>query len=317
MKTTNPLKKVAIALTSVSMLVLGTACTNDDNAVMKPEQQTITTVVNENTNFSLLKTAVVRAGLGETLNGSGPFTVFAPDNKAFEASGLTEQSINSMPAEDLKQVLLYHTIASRIAAANVPEGPNAEVNTVSGKKIYLTKDSRGVFVNGWKVKSADIAVSNGVIHSIERVLMPAMGTIVQTAQGTDNLTFLVAAVLRASEGATNVASVLSSEGNMTVVAPTNQAFINAGFPTITSIQNADPDTLADILTYHVLATRTFSSDLRDGANLQTLNGDSITVGLGSQATVKGNENNSPSTISSMNILATNGVIHLIDAVLLP
>ncbi len=318
MKTKNPLKKIATAVSAVAILCLGTACTNDDNAAVMPtEKKTITQVVSESPNFSLLKTAVMRAGLTETLNGTGPFTVFAPDNTAFSSSGLSEQSINSMNAEDLKNVLLYHTLASKIVAANVPEGPNAEVNTVNGKKIYVTKDSRGVFVNGWKIQSADIAASNGVIHSIERVLMPAIGTIVQTAQSNDDMTFLVAAVLRASEGSTNVANVLSAEGNMTVFAPTNQAFINAGVPTIASIQNADPDMLAGILTYHVLEARAFSSDLRNGATLQTLNGGNLMVALGSQATVKGNGNTSPSVISSMNIMATNGVIHVIDSVLLP
>ncbi|SFN30386.1 Uncaracterized surface protein containing fasciclin (FAS1) repeats [Paenimyroides ummariense] len=317
MKTKNPLKKIAAAFTAVAILSVGTACSNDDNAVMPPQQKTIAAVVSENSNFSMLKAAVTKAGLAETLNGAGPFTVFAPDNAAFSASGLTEQSVNNMSAEDLKDVLLYHTVSGKIMAANVPEGPNAEVSTVNGMKIYVTKDTRGVFVNGWKVKSADIAASNGVIHYLERVLMPAMGTIVQTAQSNDNMTFLVAAVLRASQGSTNVAAALSAQGNMTVFAPTNQAFMNAGFPTIASIQNADPDMLAGILTYHVLATRAFSSDLRDGATLTTLNGGNITVALGSQATVKGNGNTMPATIGSMNIMATNGVIHVIDSVLLP
>jgi len=284
---------------------------------VEPQQKTIAAIVSDNSSYSLLKSAVVKADLAETLSGTGPFTVFAPNNEAFMASGITQEAINSMAAADLKDLLLYHTLTSKVTAANVPAGPNAEVTSANGDKLYLTKDSRGVFVNGWKVTSADMAASNGVIHAVERVLMPPKGTIVQMAQANENLTYLVAAVLRASQGSTNVAQVLSAEGNLTVFAPSNQAFIDAGFPTIASVQSADPDTLASILTYHVLAARAFSSDLSNDQSLTTVNGGTLMVALGSQATVKGNGNDMPSVITSVNMLATNGVIHLIDRVLLP
>jgi len=285
--------------------------------MLNRSKKTIAAIVSDNSSYSLLKAAVVKADLAETLSGTGPFTVFAPNNEAFMASGITQEAINSMAAADLKDLLLYHTLTSKVTAANVPAGPNAEVTSANGHKLYLTKDSRDVFVNGWKVTSADMAASNGVIHAVERVLMPPKGTIVQMAQANENLTYLVAAVLRASQGSTNVAQVLSAEGNLTVFAPSNQAFIDAGFPTIASIQSADPDTLASILTYHVLAARAFSSDLSNGQSLTTVNGGTLMVALGRQATVKGNGNEMPSVITSVNMLATNGVIHLIDRVLIP
>jgi uncharacterized surface protein with fasciclin (FAS1) repeats len=308
--------KTGIATFAIFFLAFSfTSCKKDKDKEGSPK--TITDVVSTNANFSTLKSAVVKANLGTTLSGPGPFSVFAPDNDAFTASGITSSVIAALSAAQLKDILLYHTIGSKIMAADVPAGPNAAVTTAGGGTVYVTKSSNGVFVNGWKVTAADIAASNGVIHSIEHVLMPPAGNLVEVAQANSSLTYLVAAVVRASEGNTNVADVLSSAGPFTVFAPTNQAFIDAGFPTIASIQAADPNTLASILTYHVLSARAFSSDLADGQNLTTVNGGTIKVGLGSSATVKGNSNTSASTITAVNIMAANGVVHVINKVLLP
>src|SRR5690606_22647744 len=145
-------------------------------------------VVSSNNSFSLLKSAVVKADLATTLSGNGPFTVFAPNDQAFEASGVTSSTIQTLTPDQLKDILLYHTLGSKVLAANVPTGPNAAVATVGGDNIYVTKNNNGVFVNGWKVTQADIAASNGVIHSIERVLMPPAGNLVAVAQNNSNLT---------------------------------------------------------------------------------------------------------------------------------
>ncbi|RPD42973.1 fasciclin domain-containing protein [Chitinophaga barathri] len=298
----------------LSMLLSFTSCEKDKD---NDSPKTITDVVSSNPNFSLLKSAVVKADLATTLSGTGPFTVFAPDDDAFASSGITSSVIAGLSADQLKAILLYHTLGSKVMAANVPAGPNAAVTTAGGGTVYVTKNAKGVFVNGWKVTAADIGASNGVIHSIEHLLMPPAGNLVEVAQANSNLTYLVAAVIRASQGSANVAAVLTSAGPLTVFAPTNQAFIDAGFPTVASIQAANPNTLASILTYHVVAARTFSSDLSNGQSLTTANGGSIIVGLGSNATVKGNSNTSPSNITAVNIMATNGVVHVIDKVLLP
>lgn len=313
-KLLRPLTRIALA---GFVLFSFASCNDDDNAPDPEEQSTITDLVVNNPNFSMLKTAVIKADLGETLAGKGPFTVFAPDNDAFEAAGITNSDLENMSAEAITDILLYHTLDSKVLASGVPAGPNSPVKTVNGNSIYLTRNDMGVFVNGNKVKQADVNASNGLIHIIGNLLMPPIGNIVETAQANNNLSFLVAAVVRASEGGTNVAQVLSSEATFTVFAPTNQAFMDAGFPDIASIQAADPNTLTSILTYHAIGTRAFSSDLVDGANLTTINGGTIKVGLGANATVKGDMNASPSTIIGLNIAATNGVVHVIDQVLLP
>jgi uncharacterized surface protein with fasciclin (FAS1) repeats len=282
-----------------------------------PVSGTITDIVSNTPDFSILKAAVVKAGLTATLSGKGPFTVFAPNNEAFTASGITLASVNSLSADDLKAILLYHTIAASVKAMDVPAGPNAAVGTIGGDSVFLTKNASGVFVNGVPVVKADIIATNGIIHVISRVLMPPPGNIVEVAQSDSTFSYLVAAVLRASQGNTNVAQVLSSNGPFTVFAPTNNAFRNAGFATINDINNADPNTLATILTYHVISGRIFSSDLSDGAQPTTLNGGQVTIGLINGATVKGSSNTTPSNIINTNIVATNGVVHVIDQILLP
>ena len=309
-------KTVALGLLASAIIMFGTACKKSSNNP-STNQQTITTIVSNNANFSLLKTAVVKANLATTLNGTGPFTVFAPSDTAFAGSGITASIINTLTASQLNTLLLYHTIPANIPAANVPAGPNAKVITASGDSVFVTKNANGVFVNGIPVTQADIMASNGVIHAIARVLIPPIGNIVQVAQSDTTFSYLVAAVLRASQGSVNVAAVLSGPGPFTVFAPTNAAFRAAGFATVNDINNADPATLTSILTYHVIAARVFSSDLTQGAQPTTLNSEKLTISLTGGATVKGNGNTVASNIIAANIMATNGVVHVIDRVLLP
>jgi len=150
------------------------------------------------------------------------------------------------------------------------------------------------------------------------VLLPPAGNIVEIASADTSFSFLVAAVVKASTGSTNVAAILSGSSILTVFAPTNNAFRAAGFPTIDAVKAANANTLAAILTYHVIPGRIFSSDLTNGAQPTTANGGKVTIGLsGGSATVKGNANGSVSNIIGANIMARNGVIHVIDQVLLP
>lgn len=307
------LHKTALFCAAVLVFSLS-ACKKDNNI---KTDTTINGIVSTTPDFSTLNAAVMKAGLSTILSGTGPFTVFAPNNAAFTSSGITTSVLGSLTADQAKNILLYHTIAAKIMAAQVPAGPNAPVVAANGDTLYVTNQASGVFVNGIKVTTADVAASNGIIHVIGNVLMPPSGNIVQMAQADTSLSYLVAAVLRASQGSTNVAQVLSGKGPFTVFAPTNNAFRSAGFTTIASIQAADPNVLASILTYHVIGSRVFSSDLTEGAQVSTLNGESVTIGLTSGATVKGMKNGTPSNIVATNIVATNGVIHVIDQVLLP
>ncbi|HVU94869.1 MAG TPA: fasciclin domain-containing protein [Puia sp.] len=307
---------LALPVIAATLFLTQTACKkNHDNPT--PSPATITQTVTTDTSFSLLAGGLGSAGLTTTLSGPGPFTVFAPNNAAFAASGLTASALASIPAATLKTILLYHVLPSKVPAAQVPSGPNAKVVTASGDSVFVTNNTNGVFVNGIKVVKADVAASNGVIHVLAKVLIPPAGNLVQTAQADTNFSYLVAAVTRASQGSTNVAAILSGGGIFTVFAPTNAAFRAAGFATINDINAADPATLTKILTYHVIPGRAFSSDLTDGAKVMTANGESLTISLSAGAKVKGMTNSTASNIIATNIMATNGVVHVIDQVLLP
>lgn len=312
-------------LVTASVTTLGiTGCKKDDDD--KPVQRNITETVVNDPQLTLLEAAVVKAGLANTLATTANLTVFAPDDAAFKMVDLngdgtadldTEAKINALNAEGvalLKAVLQYHVLGMKVMAADVPAGPNAPLTTLSGQQAFATRNTAGVFINGVKVKKADIGATNGVIHIVEKVLMPPAGNIVQTAVANPNFTFLVAAVQRAG---TDVVNALSAAGPLTVFAPTNQAFINAGFANIAAIQAADPATLKPILLNHVVAARVFSSDLTEGAQPTTAGGGKLTITLSGGAKVKGNGNTTASNIVATNIVTTNGVIHVIDQVLLP
>ncbi len=304
------MKSLLLALFASSALVF-TSCDDDDD---DDNNQTITEVVINGSNFTLLEAAVVRAGLADAL-AQGSLTVFAPTDAAFQAAGFADvAAINNTPVATLQAVLQYHVLATKVEAAAIPTADNTAQTTLGGGTIYITKNASGVSVNGARVTQADVAASNGVIHVIDKVLLPPAGNIVQTAQASADLTFLVAAVTRA-----NLGNTLSTTNPLTVFAPTNAAFQAAGFPTIQSVQNADVATLTSILTYHVVGARAFSTNLTNGSDVNTLANKTVRINItGNAVTVlgKGNNNNASNVIGA-NIVATNGVVHVIDRVLLP
>jgi uncharacterized surface protein with fasciclin (FAS1) repeats len=299
-----------------SALMLLSSCKKEDN---KPKPDSIADVVVKNPDFSLLEQAVLNANLAATLDGAGPFTVFAPNDAAFTAAGIDAAAINSLSAAELQTILLYHTLSAEIKAANVPAGPNAKVVTASGDSVFVTKNVNGVFVNGIAVTQADITADNGVIHAVGRVLLPPSGNIVETAQSA-GLDSLVKAVLRATNGAggdPTLAGTLST-ATLTVFAPTNAAFTQLlSALSLSDINDIPMSTLLAVLRYHVVGGRAFSSDLSNGS-LPMLAGGNTTISLSGGATITGNGNGgNASGISATNILCRNGVVHLIDRVLLP
>jgi len=320
--TTNAIFRNALVL--FSSLYILTGCDKDDDG-SGVQSNTITDVVVRTDDFSTLESAVIKAGLQTTLSGTGPFTVFAPDNTAFTASGITSTALNALTAAQAQTILLYHTLPGSVASSAVPAGPNAKVITASGDSVFVTRNANGVFVNGVRVTQADIAASNGVIHRIGRVLNPPVGNIIQTASapgsGLDSLVKAITRANNAAGGDPNLITTLSN-GTLTVFAPTNAAFTQllAALGT-NDINNIPVATLLAVLRYHVVAGRAFSSDLNNG-NLMMLAGGNTTINLtngtngGPTITGSGNASNR-SNIVTTNIVARNGVVHTIDRVLLP
>ena len=309
--------------------VVTSSCNKDDDNAPAPTPN-IVQKAQSDTNFSILVAAVIKTDLTTALSTTPNLTVFAPLNSAFRAAGYTEATINSLGASDvaaLKSVLMYHVLGEQVPSSAITSA-NIEKTTLQGAKLYATGNASGAYINGVKVLVADVAASNGVIHAIGKILVPPAGTLLQTAvalggnTSPSGFSLLVAAVLRAdaataSQAAGVVTGALSGAGPLTVFAPTNQAFIDAGFATTAAINAADPAVLRNIILYHVVPARVFSSNLAAG-NAPTAQGTNVTIALpASGATVKGTTNTAAASVLLADVIATNGVIHVIDKVLLP
>jgi transforming growth factor-beta-induced protein len=255
--------------------------------------------------FTTLLVAAEAAGLVDTLKGEGPFTVFAPTDEAFAALG--DETIAALLAdpETLANILLYHVVPGRVLAADVVELASAE--TAAGFPVVIKATDDGVMVNNANVVAPDIMASNGVIHVIDAVILPPTTDIVDTAIADGRFTTLVAAV-----EAAGLVDALKGEGPFTVFAPTDDAFDALGTDTINGLL-ADPETLASILLYHVVDGAVFSGDVVKLESATTLNGADITIRVDEDGNVFIND----AQVIIADIITTNGVIHVIDAVILP
>ncbi len=290
-----------------TLAAFSVSCNNDDDTPAGPAN--IATIVSGNPSFSILNSAITRAGLGSALSG-GSLTVFAPDDAAFAASGLTAAAVNGLPVATLDSILKYHVLSSQVGSSAVPVSD--AVSTLLGTKLFASRNTNGVFTNGIKVKTADIAASNGVIHVISKVLIPPTKTIAQIVSADTSFSLLLAAVVKAG-----LADAVSQPGKYTVFAPTNAAFRAAGFANVAAINAAPTDVITAVVKYHVLTTNVFAGDLTDGATPTSFQGGTLTVNL-TPARLKITSSTKPvSNITATDIVATNGVIHVIDRVLLP
>jgi len=313
--------RIKMAVKRVGILALAafllTACRDED----EPQPLTITDVVANSENFTLLEAAVLRAGLADALR-TGSLTVFAPTDEAFRAAGFADAAaISAASPQMLQSILQYHAINNRVPAGALPIADNAPQQSLlsTNGTLFISRNNEGVTVNGARVIQPDVAASNGVIHVINRVLMPPTQSIVELAQGNPNFSLLVAAVLRAG---TNVLTALTTNApnGLTVFAPTNAAFQAAGFANEAAINAANPATLATILTYHVVPGRVFSTLVPNGADVTTAQGGTIrtTVSTTGGVTLLGRGNNNQvANVTTANLLTTNGVVHIIDRLLLP
>ncbi|MBL7873088.1 MAG: fasciclin domain-containing protein [Cyclobacteriaceae bacterium] len=280
-----------------------------------------------NKNFSTLVSAVIQAGLLPTLlSTSNELTLFAPTNAAFNAAGITALPSNTTEGNALlTSILAYHVVAGEyeVKAADIANGPSSAI-TFGGSRIYLSKGTTGVFINGTtQVTTTDIQGSNGIVHVINRALIPPTQTIAEivvanTSAPSPQFTQLLAALARTDgQGEDDLlAAVSASTGELTVFAPTDAAF-QALYTSlqVANVNEIPLETLIAVLKKHVVGVRRFSTDLVSGA-VPTLNGN-VTVNT-TALTVAGGSGDPANLVATLlNIQAKNGVIHVIDKVLLP
>ncbi len=252
--------------------------------------------------FKTLVSAVSKAGLVETLKGPGPFTVFAPTDDAF--AKLPDDVLGSLLKPENKEkligILTFHVVPMRLTAADVRKRLVAD--TVQGTSLLFAQGPIGVTVDGASVVQADILATNGVIHIIDRVLLPK--DLVTTARQAGQFNTLLAA----AKAAGLVDALTRPDADLTVFAPTDKAFKTLPAGTVQDLlRPANRERLASILKYHVLPSRLLLT--QDG--LKTLQGDAIQVRPVGKVKVE------QANIVTADIKATNGVIHVIDSVLLP
>ncbi len=312
----------------MAMLLIGSAafvsCNNDDDDDMVAPANDIVSILSLDPDYSLLVAALEQTNLDQILSAPGAFTLFAPDNTALQAflasAGFTD--LEDVPNAVLADVLTYHVLGATVPAADLE---NFYVTTANatfpgnnniGTSMYINIDN-GVTINGQaSVTTADIMANNGIIHEIDQVI--ALPTVVTFATADPNFSSL-AASLTTPGLPTDFVDVLSGDGPFTVFAPTNPAFqaLLDSNPDWNGPGDIPSEVLDAVLKYHVTdAGNVRSTDLTDGMTVPTLAGESFTIDLSGDVPVINAVANTANIVAT-DVQAKNGVIHVIDAVILP
>ena len=316
MKTTT-LMKPLFALPVAGLLVAGTPAMADkcnskcnkskDRTVTVSAQMDIVDTAVAAGSFKTLAAALGAADLVDALKGDGPFTVFAPTDEAF--AKLPEGTVQTLLKPEnkalLTAILTYHVVPGNLSAEDVVGG--ASLMTLNGQKIDLDT-SDGVKVDGANVVKTDIGTTNGTIHVIDSVIMPSTKDIIDTAIEAGSFKTLAAAL-----GAAELVETLKGDGPFTVFAPTDEAFAALPKGTVESLLKPENKAkLQAVLTYHVVPGRIYAADAIKAGKAATVQGSKVTIKAeDGKVTVDG------ANVVAADIDSTNGVIHVIDAVILP
>ena len=272
--------------------------------------QTVVDIVVNSADHDTLEAAVIAAGLADDLSETGPFTVFAPTDAAFASLPAgTIETLLSDPTGQLANILLYHVVGAQSLSTDLSDGQT--IATLQGQTVEVTINADGIFINGAQVTVADITATNGVVHVIDAVLLPPAPqpttTVVDVIVNSVDHDTLEAAVVAAG-----LVETLSGTGPFTVFAPTDAAFAALPAGTIETLLADPTGALTQILLYHVVGAQALSTDLTNGQTVATLQGQTVTVTINTDGVFI---NNAQVTVAD--IITDNGVIHVIDAVLLP
>lgn len=299
------------------------SCSDDDTAASSSTNNSISGIASRTPDLSLLVDALNRADLVQTLGQSGSYTVFAPTNSAFTTflSDNGYASLNEVPVNALKEILLNHVVSGTLNSSSLStgyvktlgKGSASATNTLS---MYVNTTS-GVKLNGISnVTTPNISATNGVIHIVDTVI--GLPTVVTHALANPSFTTLVSALTRTDQP--DFAGILSGTTNspFTVFAPTNDAFSSLLTELgATSLNDINQITLENTLKYHVVAgANVLSATLSNNQLVTTFQGDDFTITTTDGAKIT-DANNRVSNIIAVDVQASNGVIHVLDKVILP
>jgi transforming growth factor-beta-induced protein len=275
-------------------------------SVALAEKNIVDTAV-EAGSFKTLAAALGAAGLVDAVKGPGPFTVFAPTDEAFAKlpKGTVETLLKPENKGQLAAILKYHVVPGKVMAADVVKVKGAK--SLNGQRIDVKVEGGKVSVDNANVVKTDIACTNGVIHVIDSVILPASDAIPAVAEKAGFKTLLAAVK------AAGLAETLSGEGPFTVFAPTDEAFAKLPAATLSDLLKPENKSkLAAILKYHVVSGRVYSEDAVAAKSANTVQGAAIAI----KANEKGAFVNDAKILKT-DVDASNGVIHVIDSVILP
>jgi len=318
------MRKLSVLFVVIALFVVGVFPVMAQGGGEGEELPSIVEIAASNEDFSTLVAAVEAAGLVDFFASSKPITVFAPTNAAFEAAfealGIAPEDLLADTAT-LTSILLYHVVPGAVTSDIVVGLESA--TTLNGADIAIKADDMGVSLNDGqaKVTAVDIMASNGVIHVIDGVILPPaaeeeemaepLGTIVDIAAGNEAFGTLVAAVQAAG-----LVDALSAAGPYTVFAPTNDAFAAALSSLGITAEDllADTETLTSILLYHVAPGKFPAAAVAQMEEIGTLNGATIKIMADDMGVTL---NDGQAKVAAADVMADNGIIHVIDGVILP
>tara|TARA_B100000780_G_scaffold122898_2_gene86125 strand:+ start:3416 stop:5284 length:1869 start_codon:yes stop_codon:yes gene_type:complete len=280
------------------------------DAILMPDMPTnsIFDIVANSDIHNTLEAAIVAAGLEGTLSSDGPFTLFAPTDEAFSVVPADVlETLLADPTGQLTQILLNHVVSGTAMSTDLADG--MMITTLQGTEVLVSINDGVVMIGNAMVVAADIAADNGVVHVIDAILMPEMptNTVFDIVANSDVHNTLEVAIMAAG-----LAETLSSDGPFTVFAPTDNAFSVVPAEVIETLLADPAGMLTQILLNHVVAGTTMSTDLADGMMITTLQGTEVLVSINDGVVMIGN-----AMVVAADISADNGVVHVIDAILMP
>jgi uncharacterized surface protein with fasciclin (FAS1) repeats len=306
------IKSMVLVFTAIALITFA-GCNDDDEVVPEPDQDLVE-FIGTAPSLRILSGAIDVAGLTSTLKGPGPFTIFAPNNAAFEK--LPKEVLQALLAHPalFADLLTYHVVSGSVKSTDLTSG--SVMTLLDGESIEVFISGGAVTLNSTsKVIGPDYACTNGYVHIIDEVLFPEgfelpKNSIIGIAAGNPNLSTLVSALIMFPD----LVSALGSDGTYTVFAPDNDAFA-ALLEAIeqTSLDDIPESVLRSILEYHVISTAVImSGDLTDGQTAEALSGEQLTVTVNNDGIFI-----SDSKVTSPDIEASNGVIHIMENVMIP
>jgi uncharacterized surface protein with fasciclin (FAS1) repeats len=268
---------------------------------------TVFDVISEHPFLQSLELAIVTAGLDTSLNNNGPFTVFAPSDDVFAAIDSTQLQMLLANTDVLTAILANHVHLGTLMASDLTDG--LSVSNLLGSNLTVTNDGISIMIDDATIIFEDLVADNGVVHIIDMILIPNIDTTLTVMDIIDNSPMHT--TLSSAINAANLGEALSGDGPYTVFAPTNDAFDNLPAGTLDALL-ADLPQLTAILKHHVHGGLVMSADLTDGMTLSTLNDDQLSVSVNGLIYMI-----DLSTIIAEDLEASNGVVHIIDMVLIP